>query len=124
VVLLLGLAGCGKVKADDFVVQYTDSYCALRLECGDTAGLVFEGADSMESCQGTYGPVFEAEGQGCVLKSKLADECLDAMSALTCPADGDVDAALPPVCATVWQKCEEGGGGNTPPPTEETGAAG
>lgn len=122
--LLLGLAACGKLKADEFVTAYTDSYCTLRLECGDPADLVFEGADTMESCVGTYGPTFEAEGQGCVLKSKPANECLDALDALACPADGDVDAALPGVCATVWQKCEEGGGGATPPPTEETGAAG
>lgn len=122
---LLGLVACGGLKADEFVQQYTEQYCTLRVECGDPADLVFEGADTLDTCTGTYGPQFEAEGQGCVLKSGPAQDCLDAMAALSCPADGDIDAAIPGECGTVWQKCEEGGGEAATPATEEdTGAAG
>ncbi|MCA9492683.1 MAG: hypothetical protein KC621_22270 [Myxococcales bacterium] len=119
---LLLLVGCGKMKADDYVVEFTDTYCNLRLSCGDTAGLVFDGADTLESCQAVYGPDFAAQGAGCVLKSKLANQCLDELSALACPDDGNVDAVLPAVCSTVWIKCED-----VPDPTsstEETGIAG
>lgn len=118
--LLLLLVACGKEKADDFVIEFTDTYCNLRLGCGNQAGLVFDGAVTLESCQAVYGPEFEAWGEGCALKSKPAKQCLDELATLTCPEDGNVDEVLPAVCNTVWTKCEAVPEGAT----EETGSAG
>jgi hypothetical protein len=49
--------------------------------------------------------VLEQKGADCKLKGGPAKRCLNSMELLTCPADGDLDAALPPDCANVWHKC-------------------
>lgn len=103
--LLLALGACGPSESD-FVLEYTDLYCAYYLDCADPAQLVFEGMDTVEECAGTFGPGFGEDAGACKLAKGDARKCLKAMELLTCPAEGTpLDAGLPPICDTVWKKC-------------------
>ena len=110
------LVGCGeKMVPEDYVDAYLEQYCAYWLECSDPAQLTFEGTNSEEACLAIHGDRIASQWQGCKLVDKLATQCLDQMAALTCPADGAaLDDQLPPVCATVWEKCVAQPVGSTP----------
>ena len=114
----LTLAACGgKREAEDYLLEYTEAYCAFALECGDPAQMVFDGTDSAEACVATRGPAFAAQWEGCVLDQKDADRCLTFLAGTDCPSDGDVDSVIPAECATAWKKCIGGA------PTEGTPTA-
>jgi hypothetical protein len=111
-VVVAGFAGCGGGReAEDYLVEFTDQYCAFSLECADQAELVFEGTDSPEACVAANGPVFAAQWDGCVLDQKFADRCLTFLEGAQFPDDGDVANALPVECYSAWKKCI---GGATP----------
>lgn len=102
------LAGCGDAEGK-FVAEYTTAYCDFYLQCADPAELVFDGMDTQDECEGTYGPEFLAEGEGCKLDHPAAKACLDQLGALQCPPENAVlDSAIPPACDAVWKKCEGG----------------
>jgi hypothetical protein len=104
------VAGCGgKREAEDYLVEFTDGYCAYYLECTDPAQLAFDGADSPEACVATNGPRFAEQWEGCALVQKNADRCLTFLQGSQCPADGDLDGGLPVECYTAWEKCIGGG---------------
>lgn len=105
-VALVALASCGgRREPDAYLEEFTDTYCAVWMECADPAQLAFDGVD-VEDCVATNGARFEAQWQGCKLDSKAADRCLTFLAGTQCPADGgDLDAILPLDCSTAWEKC-------------------
>lgn len=100
------LAACGPSESD-FVVEYTTSYCAWYLDCGDPAQLLFDGLDTIEECRAVFGPDVASQAETCKLDRAPARACLDAMETLACPTDpeAELDDALPAECSTTWKKC-------------------
>jgi hypothetical protein len=107
---LLWMAGCGrKLDPEGYLVDFTDQYCAIELECTDPAQLAFEGSDSIDLCVATNGPRFAEQWGGCVLDRKNAVRCLSLLPDTQCPDEGDLDSAIPAECFGAWQKCIGGG---------------
>lgn len=105
--MLLGclfVSGC--YSEADFVPAKTDAFCAYLLDCSDPATIAFDGLD-LNSCLGTYGPVFDAEGDDCRrFKRGLAKQCVAAITGATCPVDGaTVEESIPEVCDFVYERC-------------------
>jgi hypothetical protein len=109
-VVLIGVVSCGKVEAEEYLVDFTEQYCDVWLACTDPAQLAFDGLDSPESCVATNGPRFADQWNGCVLDQKNADRCLAFLPGTDCPESGeDLDAAIPAECYGAWKKCIGGG---------------
>ncbi len=101
----LFLTGCyGQNK---FVPDKTTAFCQVALSCTDPAVLAFDGMTEA-SCQGTWGPVFQAEGDGCKYRRSAAKQCVSEieLQANTCP-DGETSASIPEICEAVWHTCVE-----------------
>lgn len=117
---LLLLGGC--YTESDFIPAKTTAFCQVLLECTDPAVLAFDGVDA-QSCEGVWGPRFQAEAQGCKVKGSAGKQCVSALETMACPTDGrPVQDHIPVVCASALQKCP------APPPvdgqqrTTDTGA--
>ncbi|MEQ1566259.1 MAG: hypothetical protein ABMA64_11525 [Myxococcota bacterium] len=101
-------AGCGDSESE-FVVSYVDTLCQQYVACVDPALQVFDGLEGTEACEAEYGDPVAERAAACKLERSAASECLAGMSGMGCPAEGEpFDAQLPPACASVWKKCEEG----------------
>lgn len=100
------LSACGPSEGD-FVVEYTDAYCAWYLDCGDPAQLVFDGLDTIEECRALFGPDVAAQADTCKINRAAASRCLEAMDGLVCPTEEGavLDDNLPAECTTTWKKC-------------------
>ncbi|MEQ1505120.1 MAG: hypothetical protein ABMB14_22995 [Myxococcota bacterium] len=104
---VLLVAGCGPSESE-FVVEYTDAYCAYYLDCSDPAILVFDGLDAIDDCVAVAGPENAARASGCKLERTAARACLDQMATVACPTDGTpVDEALPTACTATWKNCSD-----------------
>lgn len=100
------LAACGAPKEGEFIPAYADAWCSYVMECSDPAQLTFDGVLEHEDCLALYGEDVAARGSGCKYKKRKAQECLDAMSFTTCPAEGaPLEKGLPPICEEVYVKC-------------------
>lgn len=99
------MAGCGP-RETDFVSDYVTSYCVYYLACSDPALAVFDGVDTPEECADAFGPGVAELATECALNGAAARDCLAELDGLACSGDpSDVDAALPAVCGSAWEKC-------------------
>lgn len=106
----LWLAGCTRVSEAEFVPVYVEVYCDRFFECADDALLLFEGLDDPADCEAVIGPQTAAQSDVCRLDDPLAQDCIDALSVVTCPSAGTLFAdVVPTVCQDVWFDCEEQG---------------
>lgn len=114
----LVLVGC--YSETDYVVDKTEAFCVWAVACTDEATQAFDGLDA-SSCQGTWGPAFAEEGATCrKFKSKIAKQCVDAITLATCPEDGSpVAENMPEICTYVYERCETLG--SEEPEPEPTG---
>ena len=112
------LVACG-VPENEFVPAYVDLYCAAWVDCADPAQFVFDGVEPTQYCLATFGPVVDDKATSCKLKKGRARKCLDAMELLACPADGELDDVLPPICGDVWHECLGEGAQTTPDEVNE-----
>jgi len=104
---LLLVAGCVQVSEAEFVPVYTEVYCDRFFECADDALLTFEGLDDVEDCTSVIGPEAAALSDGCKLVDRLAQDCIDELSVVTCPSSGTLfSEVVPTVCDEVWTECE------------------
>ncbi|MEN0063045.1 MAG: hypothetical protein AAGA48_12900 [Myxococcota bacterium] len=105
---LMVVAGCARVSEAEFVPVYVDVYCERFFECADDALLTFEGLDDEDDCRAAVGPETADLSDTCDLEDRLAQDCIDALSVVTCPTAGTLFAdVVPNVCQDVWVECEE-----------------
>ncbi|MEZ4316475.1 MAG: hypothetical protein R3F61_03175 [Myxococcota bacterium] len=102
--LLAALLAVGCYTESDFIPAKTTAFCSLVLQCTDPATLAFDGLDAT-SCEARYGPIFRDEAQGCKIRKSAAKDCVAALEAGTCPADGSVEDNLPEICEAALTKC-------------------
>lgn len=104
---LLVLGGCTRVSEAEFVPVYVDVYCDRFFECADDALLTFEGLADLDDCKAVIGPEVSELSDRCELVDKLAQDCIDAISVVTCPSEGTLFSdVVPTVCDDVWTECE------------------
>jgi len=106
--LIWGLAACGGVDQDEFVVLYTDHYCEAWLDCGVTATQQFDGTDSIEDCKALEASAVTGAWVGCKYKKGKAKQCLESLLPATCPTSGNLGDVFPPICEEVWVDCVGG----------------
>jgi hypothetical protein len=101
------LVGCGgKLSEEEFVNEYTRSYCEWQLQCVDPAQAVFDGTEGTEGCEAEVGAEMVAKAYGCKLVPDFAELCLQGMTELSCPEEGEDPAeSLPQDCELSWKKC-------------------
>jgi len=96
--LLLVVTGCTQVSEAEFVPTYVEVYCDRFFECADDALLTFEGI---------VGPETAILSDACRIEDKLAQDCIDELSVVTCPSAGTLFRdSVPDVCVDVWTECE------------------
>jgi hypothetical protein len=107
ILCVLFLVGCGgKLSEEEFVNEYTRSYCAWEQQCVDPAMAVFDGAEGVEACEAAFGEEMVNKAFGCKLERDFAELCLQGMAELSCPEDGQEPAeVLPQDCELSWKKC-------------------
>lgn len=98
--ILFALAGC--YSESEFIPSKTTAYCELLLECSDPAVLAFDGITA-ETCEGTWGPMFQEEASGCKFRRRSAKACIESLALATCPEEGPVE--LPVVCGAAFDQC-------------------
>jgi hypothetical protein len=102
---LLGVVGCGMPQSE-FIVSYTESFCEHKMTCADAAELTFEGILTQEDCVLQEEKGVSLWGLGCKFRASDAQNCLDDMALLTCPAAVGQLSDPPLSCGTVFFACE------------------
>lgn len=97
--LLVGLAGCGGVPENEFIVEYEAWYCTTYRECATPEMLAVV---QERECFAWYRKQEYPENVDCRYDGVAAEACLELLPEAGC--DG-VDPALPASCEDAYNGC-------------------